>query len=331
MGHATTRLRAPLSEAIASQTAMLVASLARARRGDARGVHHARTTSRRLRELLPVADVAAPRAGALRARRDLRRLTRALGGIREIDVAMAELGDAASRASWDRLAVRTIEQRLAAERDQNFREAARRLDVVETARLRARLEAIAAVVSGDPTPRVAERALARRLRRRASRVLTAVEAAGTLYAPEQLHTVRIAVKKLRYSLEIARDAAALPVDALVTALKRQQDVLGRLHDLEVLAARVRAAAAGAGRRTAVKSEEIALALDRECREQHATFLSRRDTLTALACRASDEVAPVLLGRGLPMIRIGADRVRPRDGRWRTVREVGRHARRTDVR
>jgi CHAD domain-containing protein len=308
----------------------LTAALSRARRGDARGVHQARTTSRRLRELLPVADVAAPRAGALRARRDLRRLTRALGAVRELDVALAEFGGAASRASWDRTAVRTVEQSLLAERDRAFNEAAHKFGAADGDRLRVRLDAIAAFAGGDPTPRLAERTLARRLRRRASRVLTAVQAAGTLYAPEQLHTVRIAVKKLRYGLEIARDAAALPVDPIVSSLKRHQDVLGRLHDLETLAARVRKAGNGAGRRTALKIEEIALALDRECRELHATFLGDRDALTALAREASDEVARLLLGRGLPMIRIGVDGVRARQVRWRAARDLGRHARRTDA-
>lgn len=330
MAHATTVIRAPLSDAIASQTALLTAALSRARRGDARGVHQARTTSRRLRELLPVADVAAPRAGALRARRDLRRLTRALGAVRELDVALAEFGGAASRASWDRTAVRTVEQSLLAERDRAFNEAAHKFGAADGDRLRVRLDAIAAFAGGDPTPRLAERTLARRLRRRASRVLTAVQAAGTLYAPEQLHTVRIAVKKLRYGLEIARDAAALPVDPIVSSLKRHQDVLGRLHDLETLAARVRKAGNGAGRRTALKIEEIALALDRECRELHATFLGDRDALTALAREASDEVARLLLGRGLPMIRIGVDGVRARQVRWRAARDLGRHARRTDA-
>jgi len=320
-----------LSDAIASQTALLTAALARARRGDARGVHQARTTSRRLRELLPVADVAAPRAGALRARRELRRLTRALGTVRELDVAIAEFGGAASRAAWDRTAVRTVEQSLLAERDRAFADVAHKLGGADGDRLRTRLDAIAELVGGDPAPRVAERTLARRLRRRASRVLAAVEAAGTLYAPEQLHTVRIAVKKLRYSLEIARDAGALPIDAIVTSLKRQQDVLGRLHDFETLAARVRASAVGAGRRTALKIEEIALALDRECRELHATFLGHRDALSALAARASDEVARMLLGRGLPMIRIGAEGVGGRQARWRATREAGRAAHRTDVR
>ena len=56
-------------------------------------------------------------------------------------------------------------------------------------------------------------ALQARLARRAGRVLVAIEAAGAVYAPEPLHGVRIAVKKLRYAAELARrtrHASGLP-------------------------------------------------------------------------------------------------------------------------
>ena len=42
-----------------------------------------------------------------------------------------------------------------------------------------------------------------RVARRATRLNQAVDAAGALYLSERLHAVRIAVKKLRYALELA--------------------------------------------------------------------------------------------------------------------------------
>ena len=63
------------------------------------------------------------------------------------------------------------------------------------------------------------------------RLLRALDAAGTLYAPERLHAVRIAAKKLRYGLELRATPRGLPVGSFAAALKRVQDVLGRLHDL----------------------------------------------------------------------------------------------------
>ena len=75
--------------------------------------------------------------------------------------------------------------------------------------------------------------LAARLMRRAKDLGAALEDAGPLYVPERLHNVRIATKKLRYALEIARDAGVTAATPLVKLLKRHQERLGHLH-LEVL-------------------------------------------------------------------------------------------------
>ena len=64
-----------------------------------------------------------------------------------------------------------------------------------------------------------------------------VENAAGLYLPDRLHEVRIAVKKLRYALEITKELSGSRATASILALKRAQDLLGRMHDLEVLIAR----------------------------------------------------------------------------------------------
>ena len=181
-------------------------------------------------------------------------------------------------------------------------------------RLRARLEAVAAAVDSETLRRVWERALAERLRRRATRLLRAIDEAGTLYVPERLHAVRIAAKKLRYGLELTRQASGLPVGALAASIKRVQDVLGRLHDLQVLAGQVREMAARS-RKAAAGSEAILTALERECRAQHARYLARRAGLATQAKRTKDEVAPTLKGRQLPMMKLGASALAAREARW----------------
>ena len=65
-------------------------------------------------------------------------------------------------------------------------------------------------------------------------------AAGHMYSPEQLHQVRIAAKKLRYAMELAFDGGVKSAAAPVRAVKRAQDTLGRLHDLQVLQSHVAA-------------------------------------------------------------------------------------------
>src|SRR4029078_8539286 len=68
-------------------------SLTPARNGDVNGVHHARVATRRLREALPVV-VSAKTARKLKKR--MRRLTRALGPVRELDVALLTLDELAA-------------------------------------------------------------------------------------------------------------------------------------------------------------------------------------------------------------------------------------------
>ena len=51
--------------------------------------------------------------------------------------------------------------------------------------------------------------------------------------------MRIAVKKLRYALELAADADHVKASPDLRQLRRVQDVLGRLHDLQVLVDRAR--------------------------------------------------------------------------------------------
>ena len=72
-------------------------------------------------------------------------------------------------------------------------------------------EAVRAGAARRPTPAHNWRgALALRIARRGRRLEKAIEQAGQIYAPEALHQVRIAAKKLRYALEIADESGAAP-------------------------------------------------------------------------------------------------------------------------
>ena len=62
----------------------LVDALPAASSGDVESVHRARVASRRLREVLPVLSEAAASPHLARAGKDVRRITRALGPIREL-------------------------------------------------------------------------------------------------------------------------------------------------------------------------------------------------------------------------------------------------------
>jgi CHAD domain-containing protein len=131
-----------------------------------------------------------------------------------------------------------------------------------------------------------------RLTRRVQELDEAVQAAGPLYAPEPIHAVRIAVKKLRYAFELSRDLQLLGSRAVLPRLRAMQETLGRLHDLQVLAARVD------GWRARIPAadphldplNELHTRLEADCRELHARFLARRDRLVAVVDDALADVA-----------------------------------------
>jgi CHAD domain-containing protein len=310
MINATTMNPEALVRRLRAETARFVKSLARARRGDARGVHRARVASRRLREALLIGDAIAP-GQAERLRRDLRRVTAALGQVRELDVALGVLDAELEGESWPSRAVARIREHLTHERQHRARRMHDRIGRADVHRLAQRIDALAeALAHASRTARMDE-LLALAVRRRARRLARTLDEAGTLYVPASLHRVRIAAKKLRYSLELACHTARLPVGKDLGALRRLQLLLGRLHDLQVLQTHVQTVAAAAAPDRAVTRtlEAIAARCESDCRDLQARFLRMSAALArvaerARAARASHLTRPILRP-GRRMARIGA--------------------------
>jgi CHAD domain-containing protein len=130
--------------------------------------------------------------------------------------------------------------------------------------------------------------------RRAKGLALALDEAGPVYVPERLHAVRIATKKLRYALEIARDAKIASATPVVRVLKRHQERLGRLHDLQVLLKHVRETEASPGVGSRVNDlTAYADSLDRECRKLHADFVEHRAELAAVVKDVRHQVVTAL--------------------------------------
>jgi CHAD domain-containing protein len=77
---------------------------------------------------------------------------------------------------------------------------------------------------------------------RLSKVLQLIPAAGQPDAIEAQHMLRIAVKHFRYRMELLAFLIGPAYDELHGAVKDYQDVLGKMHDLDVFAGIVRDAA-----------------------------------------------------------------------------------------
>jgi CHAD domain-containing protein len=263
--------------------------------GNGHGVHQARVASRRLRETVPVLATGLKGGKAGKARRKIRRLTRALGAVRELDVTVTILDELARREHLPRTALEEVRAHVLAERDRRREIMLERLETVDMDKLGRRLTSVGEALQRS-TSQEWRLALSRRLMKRAKRLTDAIASAGQIYHPERLHQVRIAIKKLRYALEIAADSHAAAAAALVRTLKRAQDALGRLHDLQVLQTHVAAVQTlpPSGRQVPAGGlDVIAQSIEAECRHLHARYLSASPALAQLCETIRHQVAPQL--------------------------------------
>jgi CHAD domain-containing protein len=268
----------------------LLDALPEAASGDAPSVHKARVASRRLREVLPVLADAGDAHHFGRANKEVRRITRALGPIRELDVALGNLQEVAPRTGVSARTLAHVRRHLTAERQAQRRAM---LDVITpraTGRLRTRLDAGPTPVPTEPGNEVEIHSARRRAARRAVRLRTEIGRAGGLYNSERLHRVRVATKKLRYAIEVDRELTRSRAVARINRLKGLQDALGRIHDFEILiehTREVQTALAGVDRRAATELDGLVRTLETECRDGHAAFLRDRATIEALCQQVID--------------------------------------------
>ncbi|MGD9904955.1 MAG: CHAD domain-containing protein [Vicinamibacterales bacterium] len=280
----------PIEALVAPRVRALLEVLPNAVAGQTEPVHRARVASRRLRELLPPLRAAVAAGAADRARAEVRRVTRALGPVRELDVALALFDELATAHGLRAGARQVVVRAMTRDRDAALRRAQRALPERRQVKLAAALAAL-----DGPMPAVAldgvQAAVDDRVARRVARVRKALHRAGAMYVPERLHQIRIAVKQLRYALEVAATVRRSRAAARIAQLRDVQDLLGRAHDLHVLAERIRRVQTGVvrtSRATAAELERLLTRIDIACRAEHAAFMSRRAALLALC----DAVQPL---------------------------------------
>ena len=281
--------------------------------GSDTGVHQARVASRRLREAVPV--LAGETKARRKAERKIRKLTQALGTVREMDVTVQILDEFAQSTSLPRNALEDVRPHVIAERDRRRAVMLQRLRHVNSDKLNRRLQE-ASIVAAVTNSAEWREALTSRVSHRTRRLRQAIHAAGQMYSAEQLHAVRIATKKLRYALELIADARIAAVRPLVNTLKRAQETLGKLHDLQVIEHHVAAVhALPPARRGAHDGglKVIARTLADECRHLHARYIKQVPALVRLLDTCDDTVLPQLssapVRRRRPLKMVGARAVR----------------------
>ena len=259
--------------------------------GDVRAVHAARVASRRLRELLPVLQVDGE--GVSKLGRRLRAVTSRLGSVREVDVLGMLTEELHESGRYDSVAIERVKGLIAEERSRAGHQMGKHLPTAELKRIERKLSRLldkveAAESAGDQehADRPWQWAVEARVARRADALLGAVKSAGALYLPDRLHAVRIGVKKLRYALELSGEITT-GRDADLRLLKRTQDLLGRMHDSQMLMERVRQVQASVGPpelATWRHLDQLIVSLENGCRRLHGRFVRERPALEAMCSR-----------------------------------------------
>lgn len=204
---------------------------AAARQGDVEAIHQLRVATRRLRALLRLFAPVLPVSLVARGRHGLRRLGRAIGAVRDLDVLdLALLARSRKLDAETRVALEPIREELSQRRSAALAGLMSELDDPRTRRLLAMLEEL-------PAKRLSPRGAVR-----------LGDVAGTLVQPHlravlragrdidadapdaALHRLRVRVKRLRYACETLSGLRENGLAPVIERLRALQDVLGEHQD-----------------------------------------------------------------------------------------------------
>lgn len=288
----------PTAERSASFLKRLDAFVRKARHlheGTVEAVHETRVASRRLREVLPLVGLDPGIAGKLTQR--LSKVTRRLGQVRELDVLMLTIDELIRDDRYSSRALMDVGADVARAKAAVREQLATTLSRHKVDKLVTRLRRAAKLVesnddrSRQPRVRGPKRAwisvLEARVALRANAVRSTIDIASTSYAPQRLHDVRIAVKKLRYAAELLAEARPQRTTPDIDALRSAQDLLGHLQDLEILLARTSHLQSSGPASDFASSRDLGSlisALEEDCRRLHARYMQEREELIAIASR-----------------------------------------------
>jgi len=246
-------------------------------------IHDARIATRRIREVLPLLGDPKRRKHIEDLYSRFRRLGRSLGRVRDADVRVNLLASLETRMPHAAPSLVVLRQQREQERLELLRKLIKRLERLEAVRLIEMLDehhvrVMGVLAWGSHGGHAWRRDLRYTLRERARATNEAIDHATGVYFPDRAHAARIAIKKLRYAMEIAHETGAGDRSAAIRELKKTQDLLGELHDRQELidnltetAAKEQADAADAASQVSLVKQVV----DAECNDLHRRYLAHR--------------------------------------------------------
>jgi CHAD domain-containing protein len=200
--------------------------------GQEEPVHQVRVAGRRLRVALPLLARKGDGRTVSRSVRVLRRLTRAVGAGRDMDVVMGLFQDRLEALRTTSAEQRALLSRLRAARARSRTQVAENILDQDIDGLRRNLRRLLreGAVSA-PTALVRIRALREG---QGAALLRGFSQVGDRFLPDALHSLRRRIRRLRYAAEI-EDVVRGAETRAAALWKRLQDAIGVIHDHHVLA------------------------------------------------------------------------------------------------
>jgi CHAD domain-containing protein len=267
-----------LASLLDDQTSVLRTQLKAIYDGDADAVHDSRVATRRIRELLSLVPSIPGRDGEADVLTGYRKMGRALGRVRDVDVQIAHIRHLEAHAPQAAPTLVLVRQAYEKRRLKSMRRLIKTLERLDVNAL------LRFMGDGHPAglrTRLTSSGWRQQIRRLAvERSHTAAESishATGVYFPKRSHGARIALKQLRYAAEIALRTGFDDMRESVSVLKKSQEILGDLHDKQVLADELRSYSKDKG----VDAEHIKVScqvLEGDVQQLHADYLCRREAL-----------------------------------------------------
>ena len=251
-------------------------------------IHDARIATRRIRELLPFLGDPKRRKPIEDLYSRFKRVGRSLGRVRDADVGVTLLATLETRMPHAAPALVVLRQQREHERLRLLRKLVKRLERLEAVRLIETLDdhpvSMAGALSwGLRAGHTWKRDLRYTLRERAAATAAAIEHATGVYFPHRVHGARIAIKTMRYALEIAHATGSADRSAAIRELKKAQDVLGDLHDRQELVDNLVETCPADKPEVAGQVSLLKQAIDAENHDLHNRYLARRGAILDI-CR-----------------------------------------------
>ena len=203
-------------------------------------IHRMRVATRRMRTALTLFSDCFPKQDYKKIQKDVRKVTRALGEARDLDVqlevieaALEEFPNPVFQPGIKRLKLRLTQRR--AEVQQHVDAA---MDKMLADHLIERLEAWAAPLLEQSksvylyTPALYQLAF-RGIQVRIDELLSHVPYITDPQNVQELHAMRISAKRLRYAMETFEELYGGQLKPFITTARKLQDQLGAIHDLDV--------------------------------------------------------------------------------------------------